>query len=195
MKYFPTLLTVSVLFLQSFNCFAEKHEVKIIATVNQTPITNVDVQKRQEILQAFIPEFGKFAPEQKLMYAVQNLIQDELKKDYIKRMGIKITDADLKTKTTEFVAILKKAKIGDINSFMQKHQDFAETEISWSVVVANQIKPSITVSNKMVEEIQKENQQMTKDQITESITMQQVEIQTNQILESLRKISVIEINL
>lgn len=196
MKYLSIIITV---FAITFSSFAEDQkksqstEIFIVATVNQTPITNIDLYNRGEILKIFMPEFEKLSQEQQITFSMQNLIQELLKKDYIKRMNIKISDAEVKQETQKFIEILKQFKVEDFNNFVKKNQDFVRSEIIWNIVVEKQIKPNISINEETILAIQKEQPKMTKNQIIEAITMQQIEMQTNQILESLKKISVIDI--
>src|SRR5574343_108137 len=87
-QFFRTLLTGSFL-LFSIKAFAID-EIKILSKVNQNVITNYDAQNRIEFLEMTTPEIKKANGDEKKYYAMQSLIQDELRLEYAKRVNFKL---------------------------------------------------------------------------------------------------------
>lgn len=189
MKYFLTLLTGSLLLVHI--TFAG--EIHIVAKVGQEPITNIDLQTRIETLQSFIPNFQQYKREKQHMFALQSLIQGILKKSYIQRVNFIITAQEKAQYTQYLLQTLASMKIKNINSFVKKYPDFIETEILWQAFTEKTIRPTINVTDSMLETIHAQQKKHTKEQVKDLIIQQQVESQTMQILESLRKISFIEV--
>lgn len=192
MKYFLTLLTVK--FLLFFCFFAKAEEVYIVAKVNQTPITNVDLNERIEMLRVVMPNFTQYKPEQQQMVALQNLVQDALKQEYIKRVDFELSNEEKKLYRESALEMLKSIKVNNPQDFMRHHSDFFASEILWQGVVEKTIKPKINISDATLASIHEKQPNIPKEKLREMIIAQQVETQTMQILESLRKVSVIEIN-
>jgi hypothetical protein len=191
MKYFLILLIVKLFFF----CFSVKAEdVYIVAKVNRTPITNVDLHERIKMLRVIMPSFTQYQPEQQQMVALQNLIQDSLKQEYIKRVDFKLSNEEKKLYTESAIAMLKSIKVNKPQEFMKNYPDFFASEILWQGVVEKTIKPTINISDATIEGIHAKQPSLTKEKLREMIIAQQVETQTMQILESLRKVSVIEVN-
>ena len=192
MKYFLTLLTVKLLLFCCF--FAEAQEVFIVAKVNQTPITNVDLNERIAILRVMMPDFSQYQQEQQQMVALQNLVQDALKQEYIKRVDFALSDEEKKLYKESVVAMLKSIKINNPQDFIKHYSDFFVSEILWQGVVEKIIKPTIKINDETLKSIHEKQTNIPKEKLREMIISQQVNAQTMQILESLRKVSVIEVN-
>jgi hypothetical protein len=177
-----------------FFCFSvTAEEVYIVAKVNQMPITNVDLNERIEMLHVVMPNFTQNKPEQQQMVALQNLVQDALKQEYIKRVDFELSDEEKKLYKESVLEMLKSVKVNNPEDFMSHHSDFFASEILWQGVVEKTIKPKINISDATLENIHEKHPNIPKEKLSEMIIAQQVEAQTMQILESLRKVSVIEI--
>ncbi len=185
MKFFLILLTVS------FVSFAE--EISIVATVNQTPITTFDIKERIEILQKLLPDFKKYSNEEKQMFALQNLVQDALKQEYIKRVNFTITKAEEGVYCDAFVEMLQKMGVKNTDAFIKKHQNFVHDETLWQGVVEKMMKPSINITDAIIDAVHAQKPDVPKEQIRTMLMEQQVQSQTAQLLESVKNISVIEI--
>lgn len=99
-QFFHTLLIASTLFL-SLNALAID-DLKILAKVNQNVITNYDVGNRIEFLEITTPEMKKATQDEKKYYAMQSLIQDELRLEYAKRVNFKL-DKEQKTHYSKII--------------------------------------------------------------------------------------------
>lgn len=188
-QFFRILLTGSFLF--SLNAFAID-EITILAKVNQNVITNYDVQNRIEFLEMTTPEMKKATGDEKKYYAMQSLIQDELRLEYAKRVNFKL-DKEQKVRYRKIISDeLKKKKIKNIAFIMEKNSNFIENEALWRGVVEAIIRPKVQISQEMVDEVSKKEKKLSKEKIADIIMEQQIQGQSAQILESIRKISIIE---
>ena len=189
-QFFRTLLTASTLFF-SLNAFAID-EIKILAKVNQNVITNYDIGNRIEFLEITTPEMKKATQDEKKYYAMQSLIQDELRFEYAKRVNFKL-DKEQKTRYRKVISDeLQKKNIKNIAFVMEKNSNFIESEALWRGIVESTIRPKIQVSQEMVDDVAKKEKKLSKDKIANMIIEQQIQGQSAQILESIRKISIIE---
>ncbi len=188
-QFFRILLTASFLF--SLNVFATD-EIKILAKVNQNIITNYDVQNRIQFLEMTTPEMKKATSDEKKYYAMQSLIQDELRLEYTKRVNFKL-DKEQKVRYRKVISDeLKKKKIKNIAFIMEKNSNFIESEALWRAVIESIIRPKVQISQEMVDEVAKKEKKLSKEKIADIIIEQQIQGQSAQILESIRKISIIE---
>jgi hypothetical protein len=185
MKFFLTLLTVN------FVSFAG--EISIIATVNQTPITTFDVKERVEILQELLPDFKKYRNEEQQMLALQNVVQDALKQEYIKRVNFTITKAEERIYHITFVEMLQSMGVENTDAFIKKYPNFVHDETLWQGVVEKTIKPSINIIDEIIDAVHAQKPDVSKEQLRIILMQQQVQSQTAQLLESVKNISVIEI--
>ena len=189
-QFFRTLLTASTM-LFSLNAFAID-EIKILAKVNQNVITNYDIGNRIEFLEITTPEIKKATQDEKKYYAMQSLIQDELRFEYAKRVNFKL-DKEQKTRYRKVISDeLQKKNIKNIAFVMEKNSNFIESEALWRGIVESTIRPKIQVSQEMVDDVAKKEKKLSKDKIANMIIEQQIQGQSAQILESIRKISIIE---
>jgi hypothetical protein len=185
------LLTVSGF---SINVFAQNLEVKIVASVNNDVVTSFDVKNTHEVLLLLVPEMNKIDIQQQRIVAVQHLVGNILKKEYIKRASLEISQEDIKTQAIKFKEDLKSKKIKDIKSFMDRYHSFVEEEVFWNAVVFKYIMPNIQVSDVAIERFTAQNPKVTKEEAKSFITQQQVESQTKQIIDSIKQTSVVEID-
>jgi hypothetical protein len=189
-QFFRILLTASFLFF-SLKAFAAD-EIKILAKVNQNVITNYDVENRMQFLEITTPEMKKATSDEKKYYAMQSLIQDELRLEYAKRVNFKL-DKEQKIRYRKIISDeLKKKKIKNIAFVMEKNSNFIESEALWRAVIELIIRPKIQISQEMVDEVAKKEKKLSKEKIADIIVEQQIHGQSAQILESIRKISIIE---
>ena len=189
-QFFHTLLTASFLFL-SLNALAID-DLKILAKVNQNVITNYDVGNRIEFLEMTTPEMKKATQDEKKYYAMQSLIQDELRLEYAKRVNFKL-DKEQKTHYTKIIfEELQKKSIKNIAFVMEKNSNFIESEALWRAIIELTIRPKIQISQEMIDDVAKKEKKLSKEKLANIIIEQQIQGQSAQILESIRKISIIE---
>ena len=189
-QFFRILLTGSFL-LFSLKAFAID-EITILAKVNQNVITNYDIGNRIEFLEMTTPEMKKATGDEKKYYAMQSLIQDELRLEYAKRVNFKL-DKEQKTRYRKAISDeLQKKNIKNIAFVMEKNSNFIESEALWRGVVEAIIRPKIQISQEMVDDVAKKEKKLSKEKIADIIVEQQIQGQSAQILESIRKISIIE---
>lgn len=191
MKFFLILLTISSF---AFKVFAKSVEVKIIATINSEVITTFDVKNAEQALRLLFPEMNKLDKKQQKISAMQHLVNNVLKREYVKRANLEISQEDVKLQTVKFQQTLQKSHVGSIKDFLQKHKSFIEDEIFWSAVVEKYIAPNVQSSNEVVAKIVNQNPKITQKEAEDIIIQQQVEYQTKQIINSIRQVSVVEIN-
>lgn len=189
MKFFLILLTVSL----SYFSISFGEEVYIIAKVNQTPITNIDLQDRIEILTMLFPQFKKYSTNEQTSFALQNLIQSALKQSYIERVEFTVTDEEQKIYNAISKETLKKIGVKNVQAFIAKYPDFFNSEARWQGVVEQLIKPSLNITDAIIETVHAQKPEFSKEDIREILIQQQIESQTRQLLESMKGISVIEI--
>lgn len=189
MKFFLILLTASLICIKTF-----ANEVIIVAKVNKTVITNVDVSRRMNALSYFVPSFSEYTDEQRHIIGIQSLVDQEMKNDYIKRLNIPISDKEIDESKAKIIENLKTGKIKDSANFISENEDFLTDEARWNIVVEKNIIPSIQINEETINAIQEKESQLSKEQIKEILIQQQVQSQTAQIIESLKSVSVIETN-
>ena len=188
-QFFRILLTASFLFC--LNAVAI-NEIKILAKVNQNVITNYDAQNRIEFLEMTTPEMKKATSDEKKYYAMQSLIQDELRLEYTKRVNFKL-DKEQKVRYRKTISDeLQKKNVKKIAFVMEKNSNFIESEALWRGVIETVIRPKIQISQEMVDDVSKKEKKLSKEKIADMIMEQQIQGQSAQILESIRKISIIE---
>ena len=189
-QFFHTLLIASTLFL-SLNALAID-DLKILAKVNQNVITNYDVGNRIDFLEITTPEMKKATQDEKKYYAMQSLIQDELRLEYAKRVNFKL-DKEQKTHYTKIIfEELQKKSIKNIAFVMEKNSNFIESEALWRAIIELTIRPKIQISQEMIDDFAKKERKLSKEKLANIIIEQQIQGQSAQILESIRKISIIE---
>jgi hypothetical protein len=189
-QFFHTLLIASTLFL-SLNALAID-DLKILAKVNQNVITNYDVGNRIEFLEMTTPEMKKATQDEKKYYAMQSLIQDELRLEYAKRVNFKL-DKEQKTHYSKIIfEELQKKSIKNIAFVMEKNSNFIESEALWRAIIELTIRPKIQISQEMIDDVAKKEKKLSKEKLANIIIEQQIQGQSAQILESIRKISIIE---
>jgi len=189
-QFFHTLLIASTLFL-SLNALAID-DLKILAKVNQNVITNYDIGNRIEFLEITTPEMKKATQDEKKYYAMQSLIQDELRLEYAKRVNFKL-DKEQKTHYTKIIfEELQKKSIKNIAFVMEKNSNFIESEALWRAIIELTIRPKIQISQEMIDDVAKKEKKLSKEKLANIIIEQQIQGQSAQILESIRKISIIE---
>ncbi len=189
MQFFHTLLIAS--FCIFHTAFA-MDEVNILAKINQTVVTNYDVENRIEFLQFTMPEIKKASSDERKYYAMQSLIQDKLRSEYIKKTNFKLNKEEKKHNRGEIIIDIKKKNIPNINSILAKNDDFLENEVMWRGVIDGVIRPKIQISPEIVSEILAKNRNISKEKAEKIAIDQQIQMQSAQIIEAMRKISIIE---
>lgn len=179
MRYFLILLISKTLLILLISNTVIARDIYIVASVNQTPITNVDIQNSIDLLRIFSPDFKKYSNEQQQSLALRNEIQILLKEEYIKRTNFSLSREEKKQYASEIIEKLKN-NVENPAEFTKKYENFINSEVMWRGVVEKVIKPSMNVSNDATQD--------------PSIIEQYVQSQTLNILESLRKSSVIEMH-
>jgi hypothetical protein len=177
------LLTVEVL----------ANEIKIIAKVNQTPITNFDLSQRIEMLAVIMPNFQKYNDQEKQQIALQNLVQDALKQEYIAKTNFVISASDERKNRADMMKMIKMQDVGNVQEFMMKHNEFFTLQAVWQGVMEKNFLPNINVTDEMVESIKKKTVKLTDLQIREILIQKQLESYGEQAIESVRKVSIVEI--
>ena len=133
---------------------ADANPFAAVATVNERAITNYELSQRIAFLQ-LLNGPGDHHDE-----ALKALINDRLQLTEAKRLGVTVTDAQIKagmdefaarTKlaTPEFIAQLNKAGIAT-----QTLRDFVEAGVAWRAVVGGVIAPRVTLTAADVKDAQ-----------------------------------------
>jgi len=167
-------------------------EFSILAKVNQNVITNYELQNRMEAMEILIPKMKTVSRDEKTHYAIQSLIQDELRADYAKKTNFKLTKEQKVEYTRMFVNDLQKKNVKNIKSFIQNYGDFVDSEVLWYAVIETAIRPKVQISQELISDVSKKEPKLSRDKIKEMLVDQQIQGQSAQILESIRKISIIE---
>ena len=192
-QFFLTLLTVN--FFLFSNVFASSKEFFILAKVNQSVITNYDLSKKIAFMQIVIPTFGKLKTEDQNQYAMQSLIQDELRYDYAKKINFQLDDKQKAEYINLVILDFSKIKtIKNIKNFVLNYGNFIESEALWRAIIEKNIRPKVQISQEMVDEVFKKHQgrKLSKDEITQMLIDEQIQLQSQQILESVRRVGIIE---
>jgi hypothetical protein len=192
-QFFLTLLTVN--FFLFSNVFASSKEFFILAKVNQSVITNYDLSKKIAFMQIVIPTFGKLKTEDQNQYAMQSLIQDELRYDYAKKINFQLDDKQKAEYINLVILDFSKIKtIKNIKNFALNYGNFIESEALWRAIIEKNIRPKVQISQEMVDEVFKKYQgrKLSKDEITQMLIDEQIQLQSQQILESVRRAGIIE---
>lgn len=180
-------------FLMLLTLEVSANEVTIVAKVNQTPITSYDVEMRTHALQVLIPNFEKYTNEEKQQIALQNLIQDALKEGYIEKSGFVISQEDERRYQKAVVKMLAMQGVPNLNRFVENHQDFVISQTRWQVVMERNFAKNINITQEMIDLVKKTEMKLTEVQIREILTQKQLESYSNQALESIKKVSIIEV--
>ena len=130
--FMKKLYFISLLF---FSTVLSANASTVIGTVNGTPITDTDITARV----ALMNKQGNVSTNNRRQ-AFQNIIDDYIKLNYATNYNVKITDDDADKE-------LKKMNLGDLDSTMKSMARLAmKSDISWQVIIARTIVPSIDVS-------------------------------------------------
>lgn len=184
-RFFLTLLIASIAVFAS--------NISIIAKVNQTPITSFDVEERIILLSIIMPDFKKYSNSEQKQIALQNLVQDALRHEYVKKTNFQITDSEKIYYRKSVIKRFGERKIPNMSEFERKYSDFIATETLWHGVMEKNFMSYIKISDEMVESVQKSNPNMTREQIHNILTIKQLESYSAHAIESIRKISIIDI--
>ena len=197
MQFFHTLLIasfciLSTVFATNVHVAGENKmgEIKILAKINQGVVTNYDISNRIEFLQILTPEMKKATKEEKQYYAMQSLVQDELRTEYAKKINFKLNKEQKIQNRSVIIANMRKENVP--KSAIEKNESFIESEVLWQAVVDTVIRPKIQISPEMVRSIAEKNKKLSNAQIESIAIEQQIQVQSAQIIEAMRKISIIE---
>lgn len=196
MQFFHTLLIASFCIFSTVfaNVLAvgevKMGEIKILAKVNQGVVTNYDISNRIEFLQILTPEMKKATKEEKQYYAMQSLVQDELRTEYAKKINFKLNKEQKIHNRSVIIANMRKKNVP--KSAIEKNESFIESEVLWQAVIDTVIRPKIQISPEMVRSIAEKNKKLSNAQIESIAIEQQIQVQSAQIIEAMRKISIIE---
>ncbi len=184
MMCFLMLLTVDV--------FAE--EIAIVAKVNQIPITTFDIENYIGILSVIMPNFDKYSQQEKQQVALQSLIQDALRQEYISKTGFKISKDEEKKYRKTVINMLAGQKIPNFDKFAKDHEDFIASQVAWQAVMEKSFMASVNVTDEMVQSVKSgAGAKFTEKQIREILIQKQLEAYSGQAVESIRKVSVIDV--
>ncbi|OIQ69465.1 chaperone SurA precursor [mine drainage metagenome] len=133
---------------------ADANPFAAVATVNERAITNYELSQRIAFLQ-LLNGPGDHHDE-----ALKGLISDRLQMTEAARLGITVTDAQIKAGEDEFAARAKLATpdfIAQLNKAgvaTQTLRDFVEAGLAWRAVVGGVIAPRVTVTAADVKDAQ-----------------------------------------
>lgn len=123
------LIILSALFI------APAFGATIVASVNDTPITDTDITMRTKLM----ARQGKTSTDNRRV-ALQNIIDDNIKLNYAGNFGAVPDD---KTVNAE----LKKMNLGDLSAAEREMaRNALRAEIAWQIIVARTILPTVSVS-------------------------------------------------
>lgn len=179
--------------LSAVNAAVFASDVSIVAKVNQIPITSFDVSDRRELLSEIVPNFEKYSVNEQNQIVLQNLIQDALRHEYAKKTNFKMTDLEKASYYKYVMNMLKLRKVKNVNDFAKKHPEFIATEVLWRGIMEKNFMPYIKVSDEIIAEIKRSNPNTPTEQIREALTAKQLEAYSTQVVESIRKISIIDV--
>ena len=83
--------------------------------------------------------------------------------------------------------------VKNTDAFVKKYPNFVYDETLWQGVVEKSIKPSINITEEIIDAVHAQKPDVSKEQLRTMLMQQQVQSQTAQLLESVKNISVIEI--
>jgi hypothetical protein len=183
-----------LLILFCFSVFAD--EIRIMATVNDDAITTVDVENRVRVLSLISPEFQKQGQKTQVSAALQNLIQASMKKSYIDRMNLILSDSELEKFVGNFLASGKYSKYRNFESI--KNDDvalanFLRSEATWSKFVSMYIIPTIRVTKEEAENLRKTSKIMTEKEAYDGIFHRKLESTISEVMSKIRASVSIEI--
>ncbi|WCR57935.1 SurA N-terminal domain-containing protein [Wolbachia endosymbiont of Ctenocephalides felis wCfeJ] len=128
--------------------------VEIIADVNGEPISNLDIEKRINLINSlFGPQNGKELKFQIL----RQLIDEIIIINEAKRLNIKSNDEELNNAVTLFLTQSFKIKNDEVDQHIQKHnidlgilKKQIKCQLLWNKIIETRIVPFISISDKEV---------------------------------------------
>lgn len=116
-------------------CVSQSFGASVVATVNGTPITDIDITARTKLM-----AMDGNVPTDNRRVALQNIIDDSVKLNYAANFGVKPTDEDA-------AAELKRMNLSGLTESERAMALSAiKAGIAWQVIVARTILPTIDVT-------------------------------------------------
>lgn len=123
-----------------------------VVYVNNSVVTRYEIQQRQRFMQALN------SPEQSPEAAEKALIEDRLRMDAARQLGVDVSDEGLEEglaefagraglTTGEFIQVLEKSGVE-----RQAYRDFVKAGIAWREVIRRRIVPSVSISDAEVDQ-------------------------------------------
>lgn len=177
-KIYKAFLILLLFFLSSTNLLA--NENFIVAKVNNSAITNIELEDRYNFIVKTAKIKVKDQEEKQVILSqiLDKIIDEELIRQDAKKYNISNTDEEV-NEAVEILAIKNRQNVANLrNSFLQNgfsYQNYLSqisSEILWSKIIGNVIKPRIKVSEFEVKEFleqQKYNIKFQKFDISEIV--------------------------
>ncbi|MDG7056072.1 MAG: SurA N-terminal domain-containing protein [Wolbachia endosymbiont of Meromenopon meropis] len=129
-------------------------EIEIIADVNNEPISNLDIEKRINLINTLF--HTQIQKEQKFQI-LKKLVDEVIIIDEAQRLNIKLSDKELNDAIVSFFAQNFEIKYDEISQYIKEHNIDLDTlkkqikcELLWGKVVETRIIPFIKISNKEI---------------------------------------------
>lgn len=129
-------------------------EIKVIADVNGEPISNLDIEKRVNLINSlFHTQNGK----ELRLQTLRQLIDEIIIINEAQRLNIKLSDEELNDAVVSFLTQNFKIKDDEIDQYIKEHNidlDILKKQIKcqllWGKIIEMRIVPFINISNKEV---------------------------------------------
>ncbi|WP_038249549.1 SurA N-terminal domain-containing protein, partial [Wolbachia endosymbiont of Glossina morsitans morsitans] len=139
-------------------------EIEIVADVNGEPISNLDIEKRINIINSL---FGTQSVNQKEAkpQILRELIDEIIITNEAQRLDIKLSNEELDNAVMLFLTQSFKLKANEVDQYIEKHnidlgilRKQIKCQLLWSKIIEVRIVPFINISDKEVDDVKRQTE-------------------------------------
>ena len=185
-------ILIIFLFLVNFPCNAENIQIYTLVKVNNSIITNIDLEKEIEVLKILNSNLATQKIDIKKL-ALNNLINENLKKTEIQKNNVKIEEKNIFNHHTKLLESLKNNNIKTSKKLENLIYSKIKLEYEWNELIANKYAWQTNIN---MQEIQKKlEDNKTPEDMQSLINIEKnkkLNVYSNNHLENLKKNSLIK---